>query len=58
MIIEKISFDMFKRLHEDLVKAGFECLQSSKVRDIYDYLDKGDSVRYVREGGYLPLRWI
>ena len=54
MIIERISFDMFKRLHEDLVKAGFECLQSPKVEDIYDYLDKGDSVRYVREGGYLP----
>ena len=54
MIIEKISFDKFKRFHEDLVKAGFECLQSSKAEDIYDYLNKGASVRYVREGRYLP----
>ena len=54
MIIERMVFDKFKGLHEDLVKAGFECLQSSKVEDIHDYLNQGDSVRYVREGGYLP----
>lgn len=54
MIIERVSFDKFRELHVDLVKNGFECLQSSKVEDIYDYLNQGDSVRYVREGGYLP----
>ncbi len=54
MIIEKISFDKFRELHADLIKNGFECLQSSKAEDIYDYLNRGDSVRYVREGGYLP----
>lgn len=54
MIIERVSFDKFRELHADLVKNGFECLQSSKVEDIYDYLNKGDSVRYAREGRYLP----
>ncbi|MDO8508696.1 MAG: hypothetical protein Q7S27_03355 [Nanoarchaeota archaeon] len=54
MIIEKVSFDKFRELHTDLVKNEFECLQSSKVEDIYDYLSKGDSVRYVRRGTFLP----
>ncbi len=55
MIIERISFEEFKRLHNDLDKAGFECIQSSKDDDIYDYLSKGDSSRYVRKGGdFLP----
>ena len=35
--------------------AGFECIQSSKVEDIFDYLNRKDSVRYVRKGGeFLP----
>ena len=54
MIIERISFDKFKKIHEDLVKAGFESLQSSRVEDIFDYLNKGDSVRYIRQGEYVP----
>ena len=54
MIIEKVSFGKFNELHKDLVKHGFECLQSSKEKDIYDYLSRGDSVRYVREGTFLP----
>ncbi len=54
MIIEKIPFDKFKELHADLVKNGFECLQSSKEGEVYDYLSKGDSVRYVRKGTFLP----
>ena len=51
MIIERISFDEFEKLHNDLDNAGFECMQSSKAKDIYDYLENGDGVRYVRKGG-------
>ena len=55
MIIEKISFDKFIKLHGDLDKSGFECMQSSKVSEIYEYLTSGHSVRYVRKGGdFLP----
>ena len=54
MILEKIPFDKFRELHSDLVKNRFECLQSSKEDDVYDYLIRGDSVRYVREGTFLP----
>ena len=54
MIVEKIPFEKFKALHDDLDNAGFHCLQSTKVQDIYDYLDNGDGVRYVRKGTFLP----
>ena len=53
-IIEKIPFENFKALDKDLDKAGFHCLQSTKVEDIYDYLIKGDSVRYVWKNTFLP----
>lgn len=54
MIIERINFDKFNKLHDSLIKGGFQCIQSSKASDIYDYLDKGDSIRYVRQGTFLP----
>ena len=54
MIIERMQFEKFKGLHKDLDHAGFHCLQSTKVKDIYDYLINGDSIRYVRKGTFLP----
>jgi len=54
MIIDRMSFGDFVEMHNDLIKGGFECLQSSKPDEIYGYLDKGDSVRYVRKGTFLP----
>src|SRR3989344_5284643 len=54
MIIEKISFDKFKTLHDDLRKEGFSCIQSDKVEDIYRYLEEGDRVRYVEREDLLP----
>src|SRR3989338_9668237 len=58
MIIERMSFENFKRLHNELDLAGFECIQSSKVEDIFDYLNRKDSVRYVRKGGEFLLTEI
>jgi len=54
MIIENISFDKFKNLHDDLSQSGFICVQSSRVGDIYDYLENGDSIRYVDNKELLP----
>ena len=54
MIIEKVSFDKFKEIHNELIKNGFICMQSSKVEDISDYLGRGDSVRYVEGEDLLP----
>ncbi len=55
MIIEKLSLEDFEKLHEDLIKNDFECMQSNNLRDIYkDYLSQGDSVRYIRKDYMLP----
>jgi len=54
MIIEKMPLERFNLFHEELDKKGFHCLQPTKVEDVYDYLEKGDSVRYVRKGTFLP----
>jgi hypothetical protein len=55
MIIEKLPKDKFVKLHKDLIKAGFECMQSSDGIKVYDdYLCSGLSVRYTRKGEFLP----
>jgi hypothetical protein len=56
MIIEKMQFDSFKKLHDDLINNHFVCIQSDKSEEIYErYLLKGDSVRYVwNKEGYFP----
>jgi len=55
ILIEKINFEKFKKLHEDLVKNNFECMQSKNSKIIFkEYLENGNSVRYTREKEYLP----
>jgi len=56
IIIEKILLGRFVEMHKELIKEGFECMQSDKAEVIYnDYLSKEASVRYVRKSeGYFP----
>ena len=55
MIIEKLSREKFILLHEELIKAGFDCIQSSDACNLYDnYINTGVSIRYVRLGEHLP----
>lgn len=54
IIVERVNFNDFEKLHNDLLKKGFECLQTDNIRDIYDYLENNDSIRYVRAGEFLP----
>jgi len=55
LIIERIGKDAFKKMHDDLLLAGFECIQSENPEVIYeDYLKDKTSVRYVRKGHFLP----
>ncbi len=55
LIIERIGKDAFKKMHDDLLLAGFECIQSENPDVIYeDYLKDKTSVRYVRKGHFLP----
>jgi len=55
LIIEKIGKNAFKEMHNDLLLAGFECIQSEYPDVIYDdYLKDKTSVRYIRKGHFLP----
>ena len=54
MIIEKIPIEKFINLHNALLNAGFECIQSSEPLVIYDYLTHSTSIRYTRNGEFLP----
>ena len=55
LIIERIEKEKFIKLHRDLEKAGFECIQSGNAAIIYDdYLNDNLSVRYVRKGSFIP----
>lgn len=54
MIIEYIAPDTFFELHDKLIKSGFECIQSSKSKTIYEYLSNYDSVRYSYKGHIVP----
>jgi len=54
MIIERMPRNKFILFHNDLIKAGFHCVQSSKTDDVYEYLDKGDSIRYMDNDSFFP----
>jgi hypothetical protein len=57
MIIEKMPKADFMNMHTDIVNNGFICIQSDNPSIIFnDYLNKGDSIRYVRnaEGLFPP----
>jgi len=55
IIIERIEKETFIKMHNDLLLAGFECMQSEYPELIYDdYLNDKTSVRYVRKGHFIP----
>jgi len=55
IIIERIQKDAFIKMHNDLLLAGFECMQSEYPELIYDdYLNDKTGVRYVRKGHFIP----
>lgn len=54
MIIERMPEAQFMALHRDLVRVGFHCMQSSLPEEIYEYLIKGDSIRYTDNDDFFP----
>lgn len=50
MIIEKIPKEKFILFNKELEEKDFECMQSSLAEEVYDYLQRGDSIRYTRKG--------
>ncbi|MBU2638050.1 MAG: hypothetical protein KJ955_03690 [Nanoarchaeota archaeon] len=54
MIIERIPIEEFKKLHSDLLKNGFSCIQSESADEIFDYLMHNTAVRYIMKDRALP----
>jgi hypothetical protein len=54
IIIERIQKDAFVKMHNDLLLAGFECIQEYPELIYDDYLNNKPSVRYVRKGHFIP----
>ena len=54
MIIEKLPKEKFIKLHNDLIKHKFICIQSDEPEEIYEYLINKDSVRYTYRDKPLP----
>jgi hypothetical protein len=46
IMIKKIPFFDFDKMHKKLLESGFECLYPSDVEEIYHFLEDGDNVRY------------
>ena len=54
IIIDKMNFDNFSKAHEELIKKGFECIQDTNVKEIYNYLKDNLAVRYIEKGKEIP----
>lgn len=54
MIIERINLKNFIKLHEELSKAGFVCMQSDSTEEIFSYLNENIPVRYTLKDQPLP----
>jgi hypothetical protein len=54
MILERMDKERFSRLHSDIIKGGFECVQGTDANNLYTYLSDNLSIRYVRKGTFVP----
>ncbi len=55
VIIERISSETFTKMHRDLEKAGFECIQGADPLELYNlYLRDNLPIRYTLAGYPLP----
>lgn len=54
MIIPRISQAAFSKLHDDLYKHGFVCVQSGIANEVHDYLQENISVRYTWQNKPVP----
>ena len=54
MIIERLNFDKFRLLFNDLTKKSFACMQSSDAEEVYSYLKDNISVRFTWKEKALP----
>ncbi|MBD3227316.1 MAG: hypothetical protein GF329_03935 [Candidatus Lokiarchaeota archaeon] len=55
VIIKRLDLEQFKKMHNELKRNNFECLQSSKPEKIFNlYLTENLPVRYCMEDRFIP----
>ena len=55
IIIEKMKKEDFIKMHDELIKNNFECMQSSNPEEIYgSYLEDNASIRYIKKDVFFP----
>lgn len=55
MIIKPVDKETFNKIHNELIRNNFTCIQSESSDDIYNtYISKFDAVRYIDEDKPLP----
>ena len=55
VIVERIGQDRFEKIHAELEKEGFECIQGPSAVDLYrHYLSDNASIRYILKDQMLP----
>ncbi|MBI2499238.1 hypothetical protein HYV88_03270 [Candidatus Woesearchaeota archaeon] len=54
IIIERLDELKFYKLHNDLLKKGFVCVQADDAKTVCDYLKDNLSVRYIKKGTFVP----
>lgn len=53
MIIERIDYENFEKMHQELSKK-YNCLQSEDPKEIYEYLIENASIRYTLKDRDIP----
>lgn len=55
ILVEDMSFEKFRKFWNNIVKNGFECLNTTSVKKAYyDYLRTKHAIRFSRRGIFLP----
>ena len=54
LFIEKITFEKFLEVYEDLKYNGFWCLNAEKPEEVYNFLKDNMAIRFALEGKSIP----
>lgn len=54
IIIPKLNFNDFEKMHKDLQKSGFYCLNAENIDEVYSYLRDKIAIRYAKRGKVIP----
>lgn len=54
LLMRKVDFETFSKIHKDLLDHNFSCINSSNITEIFEILSEKSSVRYTYKNTLLP----